>query len=343
MFNPTRILRQQVGAFSKLPHLNEVKMAYDLHQPAVSLQSNINNNNHENEPIIFIHGVFGNKKSYAQDCKLIADNTHTPVYTLDLRNHGETSHAAPFNYDVLTADIKAFCEEHSFEKVKLVGYSLGAKASMLTALKYPDLVKSAVVIDNAPINQPHLKGFMKSYIKSMKYILDESRIHKNDKEWKEKANSAMKKFLPNGNLRRNLLVNLVNKPPKNAEESTINFDTEYIQFLNPIHEMEQMIVDEVATWPDTKGLKYEGETHFIRGLKSPFITKEGEAAIMDHFPNADITDLNSNHDILDDRPGEYVKIICDFFNLHRYQNPPKDANVVNYKGYGFQQPIAEAT
>ncbi|KAH3680909.1 hypothetical protein WICMUC_000052 [Wickerhamomyces mucosus] len=344
MFQPTRVLRSNTA--NRLQHTNSIKMAYDLHKPQISVQQNLNTVNQSKEPILFIHGIFGSKKSYAQDCKLISNATHTPVYTLDLRNHGETSHAAPFNYDTLAHDIKDFCDEHNLQKVKLIGYSLGAKVSMLTSLRYPDLIKSAVIIDNAPINQPHLKQFMKTYTKSMKYILDNGKISKDDKEWKEKANELMKRFLPNSNLRRNLLLNLVNKPPKHhPNESAVNFDNDFIQFVNPIHEMEEMIINEVSSWPkDIENVQFKGEVKFIKGTKSPFITKEGEDAINFNFPNSSITKLNSNHDILDQRTNEYIQIITDFFNLHRYQDVPKDANVINYgASYGFQQPINNTT
>jgi len=319
----TRLLRNS-ALKTELPHRETIKMAYDLHKPKSTAIRNLNENH--DEPILFMHGIFGSKKSYATDSKLIANSTHTPVYTIDLRNHGETGHAQPFNYETLAHDVKEFCEQHELEKVKLVGYSLGAKVSMMTALKYPELVRSAVIIDNAPVPQPQIQMFMKQYIKSMLHVLNESKIKADDKDWKNKASAAMKRFLPNGVIRKNLLVNLVNKPPKDLKSPVIDFEDGYIHFLNPIEQMEEMAVKDVTDWPVeiTKDLKFNGPVKFIRGLKSPFITKEGMEAIKTHFPNNDFTDVNSSHDILDQRPSQYVKIISDFFNLHRYKTAPED-------------------
>lgn len=326
----SRILRNSAQTLkTELPHKETIKMAYDLHKPRSTAIRHLNEN--PEEPILFLHGIFGSKKSYATDSKLIASSTHTPVYTMDLRNHGETGHAQPFNYETLAQDVKEFCDEHKLDKVKLIGYSLGAKVSMLTALQFPNLVKSAVIIDNAPIPQPQIQLFMKQYIKSMLHVLNESKIRADDKDWKNKASAAMKRFLPNGVIRKNLLVNLVNKPPKDFESPVIDFEDGYIHFLNPIEQMEEMAVKDVTDWPveSTKDLKFEGPVKFIKGLQSPFITDEGMKAIQTHFPNNDFTDVNSNHDILDQRPSEYVKIITDFFNKQRYQSAPDDTILSN--------------
>lgn len=296
-------------------------MAYDLHLPKKTLHQNMNITS--DEPIVFVHGIFGSKKSYATDSKLIANGTHSPVYTIDLRNHGETGHAQPFNYDTLVQDIKEFCSTHNLSNIKLVGYSLGAKVSMLAALRLPELVKSAVIIDNAPIKQPYIESYMKQYIKSMLHV-DDAKISTTDKDWKRKASEAMKRYMPNATVRKNLLVNLVNKKPEGFESPAIDFENGNIQFLNPIKHMEEMAVKDVSDWPveSTEGLKFDGPVKFIRGLKSPFISPEGFKKINEHFPKNEFYDVNSAHDILDQRPSEYVKVICDFFNLQRYNSAP---------------------
>jgi pimeloyl-ACP methyl ester carboxylesterase len=326
---PTRLVR---NSFRQLPHRETVPLAYDLHVPQRSLFQNLNDN--QKEPILFVHGIFGSKKSYTLDSKLIADFTHTPVYTVDLRNHGQSGHAMPFDYDTLSQDIKEFCSQHGLKSVKLVGYSLGAKISMLTALRFPKLVKSAVIIDNAPVKQPYIEHYMKQYVKSMIHVLEETKIKKNDKDWKNKASIAMKKFLPNGVVRRNLLVNLVNKKPDGFESPVVDFEDGSIQFLNPVRHMAEMVVKDVADWPveTTKDLQFRGPVKFIRGLKSPFINDEGMSKINEHFPNNDIVSVNSAHDILDQRPHEYVKIISDFFNIHRYQSAP-ESTVIGHREF----------
>lgn len=326
---PTRVLR---STLQKLPHRETVPMAYDLHMPQRSLFQNLNEKH--TEPIVFLHGIFGSKKSYELDSKMIADGTHTPVYTVDIRNHGQTSHAMPFNYDTLAQDVKEFCHVQGLKSVKLVGYSLGAKISMLAALKYPELVKSAVIIDNAPVKQPYIELYMKQYVKSMLHVLEEAKIKTTDKDWKNKASDAMKKFLPNGVIRKNLLVNLVNKKPDGFESPVVNFDEGLIQFLNPIRQMEEAAVKDVTDWPEesTEGLKYNGPVKFIKGLKSPFINEEGMTKIQDIFPNNEFANVNSSHDILDQRPTEYVKIICDFFNAHRYKSAPSNT-IIGHKDF----------
>lgn len=318
----TKVLNNQAVAngLRQLPVHKRVQMAYDLHIPNKTVNPNLNIRSHE--PIVFVHGIFGSKKNYRTDCQKIANVTHTPVYTVDLRNHGQSIHAMPFDYETLAQDVADFCEDHGLKKVNLVGYSLGAKICMLTMLKNPDLVRTGVIIDNSPIEQPHIEIFLKQFVKSMIYALDCEKIPANDKEWKAKANKAMARYIPNGGIRDYLLANLINKVPKGYKSPVIDYDDGYIHFQNPVRHMTEVAVKNVSAWPTehVKDLKFEGQVRFIKGTQSAFIDDKGIEAIKHYFPNYSLSELNATHFILNERPMEYVKIICDFIKVNRYRS-----------------------
>jgi len=322
----TKVLNNKIATnatsagLKQLPVRKRVQMAYDLHIPNKTVNPNLNIRSHE--PIVFVHGIFGSKKNYRQDCQKIANVTHTPVYTVDLRNHGQSIHALPFDYETLAQDVKDFCDDHGLKKINLVGYSLGAKICMLTMLQNPDLVRSGIIIDNSPVEQPHIEIFLQMFVKSMIHVLNSTKIKADDKDWKSKANQAMKRYIPNAGIRDYLLANLINKVPKGYKSPVINYDDGYIHFQNPVRHMTDVAVKNVSAWPTehVKDLKFEGQVRFIKGTQSAFIDETGLKAIKNYFPNYSLSEVNATHFILNERPLEYVRIICDFIKVNRYKS-----------------------
>lgn len=311
----TRPLFQAVAELRALPIKTKVSLAYDLHMPNKTVNPNLTLRSHE--PIVFLHGVFGSKKNYRDYCQTIANATHTPVYAIDFRNHGESEHCFPLvNYSTLTQDVVDFCEEHDLKKVSLVGYSLGAKVSLLTMLKHPNLISSGVIIGNAPIETPQVKIFLKAIIKAMTALINSAHIKASDKAWRPKAAAVLKKHIPDGAIVQYLLRNVINK-----ESSHIPGHTDLITIRMPVAHFDHNVVDEIADWPENevKGLKFEGPVKVIKGLQSAFINKDGEKAYAHHFPNYTMTTMNTNHLIWAEMPMRVTRVVCDFFKLVRYQ------------------------
>jgi pimeloyl-ACP methyl ester carboxylesterase len=67
---------------------------------------------------------------------------------LDLRGHGDSSKPETgYRWSDYAADVVAFIEEQDFERVTLVGHSLGALTALLAAAQLPERIESLVLED----------------------------------------------------------------------------------------------------------------------------------------------------------------------------------------------------
>lgn len=292
-------------------------MKYDLHLPKRTVIGKLPY--HVEEPIVFVHGLFGSKKNYFQDCERLSNLLQTPIYTVDVRNHGDSEHALPFNYDTLSNDLIHFVKKHNLKNPSLIGYSLGSKISMLSLLKEPTLFKSAMIIDNSPVTQPEIVPFLKIFRKACVETLTKSGITADDKEYRAKASKYMSKFIPNAGIRNYLLNNCLNSKPK-YQSPGVNYDDGKIHWRNPVQQLAGHAEENVAAWPEIpQGVQFTGPVGFIRGTKSDFVLQKGRDAIQKYFPNNRIYDINATHFILNERPQEYVGMVADWFKVGRHE------------------------
>ncbi|KAI9621808.1 hypothetical protein KEM48_007588 [Puccinia striiformis f. sp. tritici PST-130] len=79
-------------------------------------------------PIIILHGLFGSKQNWRSLAKRLCQATQRIVYTLDLRNHGE-SQATPgcTSYLDYSSDVKHFITMNGLKNVILIGHSMEEK------------------------------------------------------------------------------------------------------------------------------------------------------------------------------------------------------------------------
>ncbi|UKZ69991.1 uncharacterized protein TrAtP1_010994 [Trichoderma atroviride] len=137
--------RRHMRLVSTTSHPQPVSpLSFDLHAPANPKADE------KTTPIIFLHGLFGSKKNNRGISKALARDLRTHVYTVDLRNHGESPHDPRHDYTAMTEDILAFIDDHGLKEPILIGHSMGAKTAMAVALRSPETVAKVVAVDNAP-------------------------------------------------------------------------------------------------------------------------------------------------------------------------------------------------
>ena len=115
----------------------------------------------EGPPLLILHGYFGMSDNWKSLGNKFAEDFQ--IHLIDQRNHGRSFHANNFDYDLLVEDLVQYIKYHNLEKVIVLGHSMGGKAAMLFAVKYPTLVAKLIIIDIAPrYYKPHHTNILKA-------------------------------------------------------------------------------------------------------------------------------------------------------------------------------------
>lgn len=67
--------------------------------------------------------------------RVFARELNRPVYAIDLRNHGDSSHHPKHDYTALAEDVEGFLQKKNIKDSTLIGHSMGAKTAMAVALR----------------------------------------------------------------------------------------------------------------------------------------------------------------------------------------------------------------
>jgi pimeloyl-ACP methyl ester carboxylesterase len=99
-------------------------------------------------PLVLLHGLFGAAQNFGAVAKALAQRCR--VVALDLRNHGQSPHAASMTYPEMGADVAATLAALGISRAAVVGHSMGGKVAMALAQAHPGLVDRLCVVDIAP-------------------------------------------------------------------------------------------------------------------------------------------------------------------------------------------------
>lgn len=99
----------------------------------------------EGEPIIFSHGWLDDCSVWNSQIELFARN-HT-VILYDHRGHGKSDKPrGDYSVRALSSDLHSLIQMLKFEKVTLVGFSLGGMAALMLTLQHPAKVAKLVLV-----------------------------------------------------------------------------------------------------------------------------------------------------------------------------------------------------
>lgn len=103
------------------------------------------------DPLLLLHGFSGSGANWVAQVEAFA--LHFTVITVDLLGHGHTaSPADPAHYAVepAAADLIAILDARGFSSVHLLGYSMGGRLALYTALNYPTRIKRLILESASP-------------------------------------------------------------------------------------------------------------------------------------------------------------------------------------------------
>lgn len=282
--------------------IETVPLAYDIYSSKQKAKSS---------PIIFLHGLLGNKLNNRSASRKLSKNLQKDVYCLDLRNHGSSPHVQRCDYPAMAADVEKFCIDHQLHHPILMGHSMGAKVAMSLALYQPELPSMVISIDNVPKPNENLAA-VREFTKFEEYVEKLSEIEKLNMKSIKQADEALSSIEPDSLVRKFLLSNL-KKDHSHHLHSRIPLDT--------ISDS----MEDISDFPVPASCTFAGPTLFIKGSRSPFFPDSEVGSVYSHFPNAQVETLDSGHWIVTEQPSQFVALVTDWISAHAPEKTAPDA------------------
>ena len=243
------------------------------------------------QAIVILHGYLGMGDNWKSISKKLAKENYE-VHLPDARNHGKSPHNKNFSYELMTEDLKTYCDDHNLKNVILIGHSMGGKTAMHFASKHPDLVKKLIVVDISPKHyQPHHDDILNSL----------KQLQSNKLNSRTEAEEILKAKIRDQGVRLFLLKNL-----KRETDNTLSLKPNINAFLVNRDEIGKALPEHYS---------FDGPTLFISGENSSYIKNEDTSLIARHFPNFKIEIIHSaGHWVHAENPSAFLNKINDFIS-----------------------------
>jgi len=245
----------------------------------------------EGTPFIILHGLLGMSDNWRTLGRKFSELGYQ-VHLVDQRNHGRSLHSDEFSYELISEDLKEYCDEQDLDNFVLMGHSMGGKTAMQFATSYPDMVQKLFVADIGPKAYPqHHQDIFKALL-----LVDFSKVSS-----RGDVEEILSGYVPEVGVRQFLVKNLYWK-----EKGVLAFRAN-VKVLSDRNE-------EVGK-PLNEGMMYDGPTLFLGGENSGYIEPMDELLIHKHFPNARIDWVsNAGHWLHSENPTEYFEKVVTFLN-----------------------------
>jgi len=242
------------------------------------------------QPVIILHGLFGQSDNWVTVGRKIADQFH--VYIPDQRNHGQSPHASIHSFPAMVDDLTEFIEKHHIDNPIIIGHSMGGKVAMSYALENPGNVKKLVIIDISPREYPERSIHTQVIGQMLSINLTELKS-------RQEVEAILQQNLADERVRMFIIKNLYYK---------LHGQLAWRLNLPVINQS----IDNLF-----EGINYNAHfgrpTLFIRGGKSDYITDIDIPLIMNLFPKAEIKTIpQATHWVHADAPDELCYMLSAF-------------------------------
>ena len=114
-------------------------------------------------PMLLLHGGMLSAHTWDFVCLALADDFH--CIALDLRGHGDSGHAEDYTIDRTVGDVAALVDTLSWDRLHLVGMSLGGNVAFHFAARYPQRAASLTMVDVGPKIDFESTSGMRNFLK----------------------------------------------------------------------------------------------------------------------------------------------------------------------------------
>lgn len=227
--------------------------------------------------LLIVHGLYGSGRNWGVIAKRLSDERQ--VIAVDQRNHGNSPWHDSHSYEDMAEDLAQIIRAHG-APMDVMGHSMGGKAAMVLALKYPDLVNRLIVADIAPVAYGHSQI---QYIEAMKAV-DLMRVEKRSDAEAQLRDRVDDPTLP---------VFFTQSLDVAGKKWRLNLDV-------LAQEMPKIL-----SFPSIKG-QFTKPVLFLSGANSDYVTAEYRPAIKAQFPAASFAKLpGAGHWLHAEKPREF--------------------------------------
>ncbi len=237
------------------------------------------------KPIFILHGIFGMLDNWHNIAKKLAENY--TVYTLDARNHGQSSHSPEMSYAFMAKDVIAVADSLALDTFILIGHSMGGKTAMWTAHEYSHRIEKLILVDIAP--KTYKAGHL-TYFEAFENIAWHTLTNRTQ------IDEALKTYEKDMGVRLFLAKNI-----DRNDAGTFSVKCNVAAIKNAYQEI-------ISKLEFTN--IYPKETLFILGEKSNYLKEDDKPYINTYFPKAKYVNIaNAGHWVHADNPLEFLEAI----------------------------------
>ena len=252
-------------------------------------QTALNEVDQKVENIFVIHGLFGDLSNLTG--LITSLQPYHNVISVDLRNHGNSSHSPHMSYQDMANDLLELADHLNIENFSIIGHSMGGKVAMTCALQQPERINKLVVADIAPVAyaEKHLDIF-----KGLQALTAEQI------ESRKSADLLLGEYIKTAEIRQFLLKSLQVKEGKyqlkfNLAAIIANYSS-------------------IRGWIKTDNV-FNKESLFIKGADSDYILPEHKTDILRLFPKAKAKVIsNTGHWLHIEKANIFNRLVVQFFN-----------------------------
>jgi esterase len=248
-------------------------------------------------PIVVLHGLYGSSDNWHSIARSLSEAF--TVYTVDLRNHGNSPHDAVHTYQALADDVYELLDRLKLNKAIFIGHSMGGKVALKFGQDHPERVERMVIVDISPTGYNGTETpetiSHRSIIQSL-LELDPNTILS-----REEADRKLQSRIPSGKVRQFLLKNL-----KRNTTGGFYWNINIPALAENMDAIFQGVLPEENHIPDFPLL-------FIKGEQSEYIGPTDMEVISRFYPGSVMTIIpGAGHWIHAEQPEAFLKAIRAF-------------------------------
>lgn len=248
------------------------------------------------KPLFIVHGLFGTGDNWKTLGKRFAEEGGFQVHLIDLRNHGRSPHTEAFSYALMADDLVEYCQAHGIDSMVIIGHSMGGKAAMDLATRYPELIEALIVVDIAPKSYPPHHD---AILKGLQALYDQELTSRSQ------ADEILKEYIEDWGVRQFLLKNLYWK-----EKGKLAFRMNFPVLRDKYKEVTGALNEDAV---------YEGPTFFIRGELSGYIHQNDRNLLKKHFPKSQLMTIKkADHWVHAEKPAEFYVGVMGFLKFNGF-------------------------